>query len=93
MARWLLSFVLLIWLAPVPLWAAKPAPPAVTQHDIQPLMMLRCTVCHGPRKQEGKLDLRTRESMLRGGKSGPAIVPGKPGESLVLKKEFLASIL
>jgi len=86
MARWLLSFVLLIWLAPVPLWAAKPAPPAVTQHDIQPLMMLRCTVCHGPRKQEGKLDLRTRESMLRGGKSGPAIVPGKPKESLVLKK-------
>ena len=62
------------------------AKPAVTQHNIQPLMMLRCTVCHGPRKQEGKLDLRTRESMLRGGKSGPAIVPGKPGESLVLKK-------
>ena len=60
--------------------------PAVTQHDIAPLMMLRCAVCHGPRKQEGKLDLRTRESMLRGGKSGPAIVPGKPGESLMLKK-------
>jgi cytochrome c553 len=59
---------------------------AVTQHDIAPLMMLRCTACHGPRKQEGKLDLRTRESMLRGGKSGPAIVPGKPEESLVLKK-------
>ena len=50
--------------------------PAVTQHDIAPLMMLRCTACHGPRKQEAKLDLRTRESMLRGGKSGPAIVPG-----------------
>jgi cytochrome c553 len=60
--------------------------PAVTQHDIAPLMMLRCTACHGPRKQEAKLDLRTRESMLRGGKSGPAIVPGKPEESLVLKK-------
>jgi len=60
--------------------------PAVTQHDIVPLMMLRCTACHGPRKQEAKLDLRTRASMLRGGKSGPAIVPGKPAESLVLKK-------
>jgi hypothetical protein len=83
MARWLLSFILLLWLGPFSLPAAKPA---VTQHDIQPLMMLRCTVCHGPRKQEGKLDLRTRESMLRGGKSGPAIVPGKPKESLVLKK-------
>jgi len=83
MARWLLSFVLLPGLAPVPLQAAKPA---ITQHDIQPLMMLRCTVCHGPRKQEGELDLRTRASMLRGGKSGPAMVPGKPGESLILKK-------
>ena len=61
--------------------------PAVTQHDIAPLMMLRCTACHGPRKQEAKLDLRTRESMLRGGKSRPAIVPGKPEESLVLKKK------
>ena len=61
-------------------------PPVVSQHDIVPLMMLRCTACHGPRKQEGKLDLRTRESMLRGGKSGPAFVPGKPAESLMLKK-------
>ena len=59
--------------------------PAVTQHDIAPLMMLRCTACHGPRKQEAKLDLRTRESMLRGGKSGPAIVPGKPEKSLLIK--------
>jgi hypothetical protein len=60
--------------------------PAVSQHDIVPLMQLRCTVCHGLRKQEAKLDLRTRESMLRGGKSGPAFVLGKPDESLILKK-------
>ncbi|MFP6619930.1 MAG: PSD1 and planctomycete cytochrome C domain-containing protein [Pirellulaceae bacterium] len=58
----------------------------VNQHDIQPLMQLRCTVCHGLRKQEGGLDLRTRTSMLKGGKSGPAITLGKPAESLVLKK-------
>ena len=64
--------------------AAKPS--VVSQHDIVPLMQLRCTVCHGLRKQEAKLDLRTRESMLRGGKSGPAFVPGKPDESLILKK-------
>ncbi|MFN4261546.1 MAG: PSD1 and planctomycete cytochrome C domain-containing protein [Gemmataceae bacterium] len=60
--------------------------PAVTQHDIEPLMKLRCTVCHGLRKQEAGLDLRTKASMLRGGKSGPAIVLGKPEESLLLKK-------
>ena len=32
------------------------------------------------------LDLRTKASMLRGGKSGPAIVLGKPDESLLIKK-------
>ena len=71
-------------LCPTVSFAAKP--PSVSQHDIVPLMHLRCTVCHGARKQEAKLDLRTRESMLRGGKSGSAFVPGKPGESLILKK-------
>lgn len=58
----------------------------VNQHDIEPLMLLRCAVCHGLRKQEGDLDLRTRASMLKGGKSGPAITLEKPEESLLLKK-------
>ena len=58
----------------------------VNQHDIQPLLLLRCAVCHGLRTQEGGLDLRTRTSMLKGGKSGPAIVLGKPAESLLLKR-------
>lgn len=60
--------------------------PEVTQHEIVPLMYLRCTVCHGLRRQEAGLDLRSKASMLKGGKSGPAIVLGKPEESLVLKK-------
>ena len=58
----------------------------VTEHDITPLLLLRCTVCHGGRKKEGGLDLRTRESMLKGGESGPAMIPGKPEESLMIKK-------
>ena len=58
----------------------------VNQHDIQPIMLLRCTVCHGNRRQEAGLDLRTKASMLKGGKSGPAINLGNPEESLVLKR-------
>jgi mono/diheme cytochrome c family protein len=60
--------------------------PAITQHDVLPILLRRCTVCHGPRRQEAGLDLRSRESMLRGGKSGPAIILGKPEESLLLRK-------
>ena len=58
----------------------------VNQHVIEPIMLLRCTVCHGAGRREADLDLRTKAAMLKGGKSGPAIVLGKPGESLVLKR-------
>ncbi len=58
----------------------------LNQHDVIPILLRRCTVCHGARQQEANLDLRTKASMLRGGKSGPAIVPGKPEESLLIKK-------
>ncbi|MBP63248.1 MAG: hypothetical protein CMJ62_17140, partial [Planctomycetaceae bacterium] len=58
----------------------------ITQHDIVPLMLLRCAVCHGGRCKEAGLDLRTKAAMLKGGKSGPAVVPGKPEESLIIKR-------
>ena len=57
-----------------------------SQHQIIPLMLLRCTVCHGLRRQEGGLDLRGKASMLKGGKSGPAMVPSKADESLMLRR-------
>jgi hypothetical protein len=60
--------------------------PAVTHHDVIPILLLRCTACHGLHRQEGGLDLRNRESMLRGGKSGPAFAAGNPDESLMLKR-------
>ena len=58
----------------------------LTQHDVLPYIYTRCVVCHGRRRQEGGLDLRSVASMLKGGRSGPAVVPGKPVESLILKK-------
>jgi mono/diheme cytochrome c family protein len=60
------------------------APP--NQHDVLPILLRHCTVCHGRHRQEGGLDVRTRAALLRGGKSGPAIVPGKAEASLLVKK-------
>src|SRR5262245_6737508 len=59
---------------------------ALTQHDVIPILLRRCTTCHGLRRQEAGLDLRDKALMLKGGKSGPAIVLGKPEESLLIKK-------
>ena len=58
----------------------------LTQEDVLPILFTRCVVCHGGRQQKGGLDLRTRHAMLKGGQSGPAIVPGKPDQSLLVKK-------
>ena len=58
----------------------------LNQHDIIPIMLRHCAPCHGLRRQEGDLDLRTRASMLAGGKSGRALVPGEPEKSLILQK-------
>ncbi len=58
----------------------------INQHDVLPIFLLRCTTCHGPRLQEGGLDLRNRAAMLSGGKSGPALIPGDPAASLILQR-------
>ncbi len=67
-------------------YSAGTQPPPISQRDVIPLMLLHCTPCHGQRLQEAGLDLRSKASMLRGGRSGPAIVPGKPEESLIIQK-------
>jgi len=69
-------------------WIDRLAPPraAVTEADVTPIFQMRCVSCHGKRKQEGGLDLRTQAARLKGGRSGPAIVPGRPEESLILKR-------
>ncbi|MEE3284627.1 MAG: LamG-like jellyroll fold domain-containing protein, partial [Planctomycetota bacterium] len=55
-------------------WSAEPVKPAVTQHDVQAILLRHCTVCHGRRHQEGGLSLLDRKSLLKGGKSGPAVI-------------------
>jgi len=55
------------------------------QREVVPILEAKCNRCHGARKRDGKLDLRSREAMLKGGSSGPAIVPGDAGKSLMIE--------
>ena len=52
---------------------------------VRPLLITHCQKCHGATKQEGGLRLDAREAVMTGGDSGPAIIPGKPDESLVIQ--------
>ncbi len=59
---------------------------SLTEKDVLPIFQMRCFVCHGKRKQEGGLDLRTLAGRLKGGDSGPALIPGDPDASLLLQR-------
>ncbi|MBI3851130.1 MAG: PSD1 domain-containing protein [Verrucomicrobia bacterium] len=54
---------------------------------IRPLLVEHCYKCHSAQseKVKGGLLLDTREGLLKGGDTGPAIVPGDPEKSLLIK--------
>jgi hypothetical protein len=52
---------------------------------VEPLLDKQCLKCHAGVHQKGGLDLRSLETILRGGEHGPAIIPGKPGESHLIQ--------
>jgi mono/diheme cytochrome c family protein len=58
---------------------------ALWSAHVQPLFSQHCFKCHGELKQKNGLDLTTPAAMLKGGDNGPALVPGKPEDSLVYK--------
>jgi hypothetical protein len=51
---------------------------------VKPLLDSRCVSCHGPDKIKGALRLDSRAATLKGGDNGPAVVPSKPNDSLLL---------
>lgn len=65
---------------------AASAPPTFESH-VRPLFKVYCFDCHGAgEKLRGGLDLRLRRLAVQGGDSGPAVVPGKTEESLLLER-------
>ena len=56
------------------------------EKDVRPLLVKNCYECHGPdaKRLEGNLLLTSRENALKGGDTGPAVVPGKLDESLLI---------
>ena len=56
------------------------------EKEVRPLLAARCFECHGSaEKIKGGLRLNSRQAVIAGGESGPAAVPGKPDESLLVE--------
>jgi len=79
--------------APVPVAAmpaAKPAPlkpgDVAFSSEIVPLLLEKCGSCHGDRDPENNFGMTSLQSLVQGGRSGPAVIPGKGADSLLVKK-------
>ncbi|HND52956.1 MAG TPA: hypothetical protein PLV92_11185, partial [Pirellulaceae bacterium] len=70
-----------------PLLAQEPDRAALELFEkrIRPALVQHCYECHRADVAEGKLALDSRDGLRRGGESGPAIVPGDPDRSLLIR--------
>jgi mono/diheme cytochrome c family protein len=57
----------------------------IFERRVKPILTANCVRCHAGRKIKGGLDLSTRGKLLLGGDSGPAVVAGKPADSLLIE--------
>src|SRR4051812_34953529 len=60
---------------------------AFFETKVRPVLVKHCYPCHSheAKKSRGKLWADHRDGLLKGGESGPAVVPGKPDRSLLIK--------
>ena len=75
--------MLAVWLAAA--FAADPPGAEFFETRVRPVLVENCQKCHGAKKQEGGLRLDSRAALLKGGESGPALVPGDPAKSRLLQ--------
>lgn len=78
----------LTFLIALTLPAAGPVPRPIEffEKKIRPLLTGKCSMCHSASLNAplGGLQVDSRDALPRGGGSGPAIVAGKPGASLLI---------
>src|SRR4051812_7206991 len=64
--------------------AADPRSPEYFETRVRPVLAANCYDCHADERMGG-LRVDSREALLKGGRSGPVIVPGDPDKSLLIE--------
>lgn len=85
--RWLPGFAAMAVLAFAGASRASDDLPAGVEYfekHVRPILAEHCLECHGADKTQANLRLDSAEGWLGGGDSGPAVVRGKPDESLLV---------
>lgn len=56
------------------------------QNRVEPIFRQDCYRCHAGLNRKGEFRMQTRPEMLKGGKNGPALIPGDPDRSLLVQQ-------
>ena len=56
---------------------------------VAPVLMAKCTGCHGEEKQKGKLRIDSFEAVLKGGSEGESVIAGNVDESSLIQRAYL----
>ncbi len=84
--EWLIAVLAVLFAcSSLPLKADDAEATAFFEKSIRPLIVAKCQSCHGEKKAKAGLRLTDRESLLKGGESGPAVVPAAVAESLLIR--------
>lgn len=59
--------------------------PVTYEKDVEPILVKKCFFCHSGNVKEGKFDISTYENLMKGGKRGQHVLPGKGDESFFYK--------
>lgn len=70
---------------PIPVGEVNRSAPVDFEKEVLPILSTSCLACHNRSKAKAKLVLETPADIRKGGESGPAAVPGKGLESLLVK--------
>ena len=63
----------------------KRTEPVIYQTEIEPIFEEKCMYCHSGKLTEGKFDMGSYASLMKGGESGKAVVPKESAESLLFQ--------
>lgn len=86
-ASWCLLGLFASWVSaePIPISTVQRNDLVNFEREILPLLQRSCLACHSASEKQGALVLESPATMRQGGDSGPALIPGRGADSLMLR--------
>jgi WD40 repeat protein len=80
-----ITLLLVLAVDPIPVVTIDRKDPVAFEKEIVPILTAKCAGCHVGKIRRGGYDMGTHAALLAGGDTGPAVIPGKAADSLLVQ--------